>query len=377
MKIYRRFAALLCAALTISLITTSCSQTWNGYENTDLSQYVTVGKYKGVTITLQSTEVTDADIQSKIDEVLSEHQYENEITDRAVAADDYVRVDYSSTVDGKADTTFMGTDVAIQIGAGAFMTQLGDIEGAFIGHNKGDTFTVNGTFPESYQNDNIDNVESYIGKTIVFQFTIKKVFQLAEPELTDEFVAGISSTSQTVDEYKEEIRAELADEKVKDAEQQKISDAWAAVMDTVTVKKYPQTEVDAAVTEMTNYYTSLAQQIDSKLTLEEYVTNYMDTTMDEFNSNALSYAQGTVSEQMTLYYIIKKENITISDDEYESGLSDYATKYSFESPEAFESYYGTDLVRQSMLWDKTIAFIIDNAQIVKSSETAADTTAAG
>ena len=370
---YSRVIGLVCAALFTVAATASCSQKWDGYENTELDQYVTVGQYKGVTITLGSTEVTDTDIQSKIDEMLAEHQGEEEITGRAVEADDYVKIDYSSTVDGVADTNFMGSGTSVQVGSNTFFSTLsGDIEAAFIGHNVGDTFTVNGTFPDYYKNDYIENEDFYNGKSIVFEITINEIYSIVTPELTDELVAEVSSVSDTVEQYKEELRTQLQAEKAEAVEQQKLTDAWAAVMDTAKVIKYPQTEVDAAVKEMKNYYTSLAQQIDSALTLEDYITTYLNMSTEDFEKEALSYAQGTVAEQLVLYSIIQKENITVSDAEYETGLSEYATKYSFESPEAFESYYGTDLARQSMLWDKTIAFIIDNATILQTEETSAE-----
>lgn len=368
---YKRFAAFACAVLLAGASLFSCSQKWNGYEESDLGQYIKLGQYKGITVKLKSAEVTEEELQAKISETLAAHKYESEVTDRASAAGDFVRVDYSSTVDGVADTNFMGADMSVQIGSGTFFTQLDNLEGSLAGHTTGETFKATATFPDYYKNENIDNEDFYNGKTIIFEFTVKKIYELLTPELTDEFVAKVSSVSTTVDQYKEELRASLAEQKAADVEQQKSYDAWAAVMDASEVLKYPQSEIDAAIDEMKNSYASIAKQLDPNMKLEDYVVKYLNMSMDDFEAETLTYAKNTVSEELALYSIIRQEKITISDEEYETGLSKYAEKYSFESPEAFESYYGTSLVRQSMLWDKTISFILENATIISADETAA------
>lgn len=364
----KRFLALACAVLTFAALTASCSGDWKGFENTDVSKYVKVGQYKGVNVTLNLPEITDEDIQERIDQALAGAKYEEEITDRPAQFGDFVRFDYTSTVDGAEDPNFKGTDIAVQLGTNAFQAQLGDIEGAFNGRSVGETFTANGTFPEDYSNQLIENSAEYSGKTIVFEFTLKKIFNLATPELTDEFVQSVSSTSTTVAQYKEEIRAQLTEERNQTAEQQKIYGSWAAVMDTVEVIEYPKKALDDAIKEVKDTYLKLAHSIDPDLTLEKYAEQNLNMTMDQFNEQMQKYAQDAVTEQLVLYYIAQKENLLVTDEEYESAIADYSAKYNYESPKDFESFYGSELIRQSMIWDKVIKLIIDNATFSDVSE---------
>jgi trigger factor len=370
---FTRFVALACAILTLSVSAVSCSGSWKGFENTDVSKYVKVGQYKGVSVLLNTPEITDDDIQQRINQALAASKYEQEITGRPVEAGDFVRFDYTATVDGAADPNFKGTDTAVQIGANAFHAQLGDIESAFIGHSTGDTFTVNGTFPENYSNVQIENSEAYSGKSIVFEITLKKIYDLVLPELTDEFVQSISSTSTTVEQYKEEIRAQLAEEVMQTSEQQKLYGSWAAVMETVEVIEYPKAALDDAVKEIENSYNKLANS--TAMSLETYVTQQLKMTMEQFNEQVQTYAKNTVKEQLVLYYIAQKENLSVTDEEYESAIADYCAKYNYESPEEFEEFYGSELIRQSMLWDKVIKLIIENATYSEVSELETETAA--
>ncbi len=360
---FSRICALACAVLITGAAISSCATKWDGYEKTDLSQYIKVGNYKGINITLKSNEVTDADLQSKIDEISMPFRYEEEIADRAAEIGDFAKIDYVSTIDNVADSNFTGSDTSVHIGSGIFLTALDGVEKSLTGHRAGDIYKVDATFPEYYKNNFIDNEDFYNGKSITIEITVKKIYRVVTPELTDELVAKITGTDSTVEQYKAELREQLAAEKADDAEMQKKIDAWSAVMDSSEVIKYPKEEVDAAVKAIDSNYTDIAKQIDSKLTLEEYVSQYLNKTMEDYRAEALSLAQNNVAEQMVMNYIVKNENITVSDEEYENGLVELAAKYDFESPEAFETHYGTSLIRQSMLFEKIMTLILENANI--------------
>ncbi len=366
---FKRLAALVCAVLIVGAAIASCSGgVWKGYEQTDLSKFIKVGQYKGVNVLLNTELVTDEEIQNKIDQDLVAAIYESEITDRPVEVGDHVRFNYVGTVDGVADLNFMGQDTVVQIGTNVFYPQLGDIESAFIGHSVGDVFTVVGTFPENYVNESIENSESYAGKSITFEITVNKIFDYIAPELNDDFVKQVSTTSTTVDEYREEVRSKIIEERKENIHQQKVYGSWAAVMDTVEVIEYPKTELNAAVKAIEESYLTLARNIDPSMTLEDYVTGFLNMTMDEFNEQTLKYAQNTVTEQLVLYYIAQQENISVSNEEYESLLVEYADKYEFASADEFEDYYGSELILQSMLFDKVVNLIIEHAHFTEVAE---------
>ena len=55
------------------------------------------------------------------------------------------------------------------------------------------------------------------------------------------------------------------------------------------------------------------------------------------------------------------ENIQITEEEYQQGLKDLAEQYGAESPEAFEEQYGRETVEAGLIFDKTAAFVVEQA----------------
>ena len=154
--------------------------------------YVTLPEYKGVEIPSEEIEPTEEELQSNRESLLSQWAYYDEITDRAVEDGDTVNIDYVGSVDGVeftgGNTNGAGTTVTIGV-----TSYIDDFLEQLIGHKPGETFDVNVTFPEDY-NDSTDadgNTVVLAGKDAVFTTTINYIQgdELLYPEMDDAFVA--------------------------------------------------------------------------------------------------------------------------------------------------------------------------------------------
>lgn len=65
----------------------------------DVSKYVTIGEYKGLTLDRASVTVTDDDVQAEIDYNLEENG--TEVNDGTVEEGDSVTINFTGTIDGK------------------------------------------------------------------------------------------------------------------------------------------------------------------------------------------------------------------------------------------------------------------------------------
>ena len=63
---------------------------------------VTLGEYKGIAVKKETTEVTDAQVDAKLEEERNKQATEVEVDDRAVIEGDTVNLDYAGSVDGVA-----------------------------------------------------------------------------------------------------------------------------------------------------------------------------------------------------------------------------------------------------------------------------------
>ena len=154
--------------------------------------YVTLPEYKGVEVPAEEIEPTEEEMDSNRQSLLSQWAYYDEVTDRAVEDGDSVNIDYVGRIDGEefegGNTNGAGTVVTIGV------TQyIDDFLEQLIGHKPGETFDVNVTFPEDY-NDSTDadgNTVVLAGKDAVFTTTINYIQgdELLYPEMDDAFVA--------------------------------------------------------------------------------------------------------------------------------------------------------------------------------------------
>ena len=140
------------------------------YEN---DGYITLGDYKGISI---SVEVSDADVKSEVDDILSEEVPQK--VEGTASANDTVNIDYKASLNGALVEDENAEDVEIQLGEEEYFKEF-DTEIA--GMKTGETKTIDVAVPDDYGYDEID------GKTVQYEVTLNYICgDMVKPELTDE-----------------------------------------------------------------------------------------------------------------------------------------------------------------------------------------------
>lgn len=346
----RILAAAMSVAMLLSL--TGCSS-----ELSD--EYITVKKYKGLEVTeVTKEEVTDETVETTINDKLSAAATTEEITDRAAELGDTVVMDYVGTVDDVAFDGGTATDASLVLGSGSYIGANGDYEGfedQIVGHKVGEEFDITVMFPEDYS-------EEMGGKVADFHITLKSITQTIVPELTDEWVAENSEESETVDEYREEIRASL-EEDAENVQTATLQEAVAAALvEQVEVTTLPEDMVTAQYDEIVKYYETYAAMYGAELT--DFITNYMGMTEEDFEASAQESAENYVVTILAMELIAEKEGIEITEED----ISELAAVYGYDDNEAFIEQYGEDVVNQSILFDKVTLFLVDECVQVEAEE---------
>ena len=143
-------------------------------EGVKATDYVTVCDYSALKIPKKEVKVSDSDVQTEIDTILSSY---NQVTDRKVKKGDTVNIDYKGMVDGKEFDGGTASGASLKIGSGTFID---GFEDQLIGKMPGETVQVKVTFPKDYQGKEV------AGKDAVFETTINYIDET--PKLTDKFV---------------------------------------------------------------------------------------------------------------------------------------------------------------------------------------------
>ena len=220
---------------------------WTGVKALDV---VTLPEdYAAIPLKKAGIEPTEDEVQSQIDSLLDQHATTAEVTGRAAANGDTVTIDYSGTVDGVAFTGGTYSGYSLKLGSGTFID---GFEDQIVGHNVGDTFDVNVTFPDGYSDstDAEGNTLVLSGKEAVFSVTLNGISEEVQPELTDAWVDETLGTSNDLHSV-EALRAFYQQQLYQ-------TNLQTAVMDYLlqnsTFGDIPKSVLDYQVTQCLNYY---------------------------------------------------------------------------------------------------------------------------
>ena len=217
--------------------------------------YVTISKYKGVEVKYMEdpAEVTDEDVEEGIRIVLQGFAEVTDITDRPAQNGDTVVVDYTASVGGQVLEDGTVTDSQMVLGENSLFKGFDE---EVVGHSTGDSFEITHTFAKD------DTSTSLAGQTVTLAVTLKAVREVELPELTDEFVQTISQESDTVAEYREEVRAILENRNLEAAQAELEDRVWEQVLNGTEVKKYPPDAVEQEKQAFYDRYQGVAKLYD-------------------------------------------------------------------------------------------------------------------
>ena len=106
--------------------------------------------------------------------------------------------------------------------------------------------------------------------------------------------------------------------------------------------------------------------------LPTFLKTYMEMDEETFDREVVKAAKQTLTEEILLRALAEKENITLSEEEYQKGLGDYLVKYSYDSPEDLLDDFDEPTVRISLLMDKVLDYLEDCCEITEEAGTEAD-----
>ena len=157
------------------------------------SDYVKLGQYKGITVSVDEQAIENELIEKKVQNDLTSNTTYDEVS-REARDKDQVTVDFTGTIGGEEVSGFSNEDYSLILGTDTFVID-GFID-ALYGMSAGQTKVVILTVPEDFE-----DAPEYAGSRIVYNITMKKVEQPNVPMITDAYVQEYFSCN-TVAEYR-------------------------------------------------------------------------------------------------------------------------------------------------------------------------------
>ena len=323
--------------------------------------YVTLGTYKGLTVTKEPVEVTEDEIDEEIRSQIQQADAMEKFDEGQIENGDIANIDYVGTLNGEAFDGGTAKGYDLEIGSGTFID---GFEDGLIGVSVGETVDLPLTFPEYYGS------EELAGQDVIFTVTVNSIKRV--PELTDEVVSKITDGEYTeTAAYRDAVTENLLAGKEDQEESMINSNLLTLIANTSKINDYPQEMVDYSMQNMTAYYQEYADMYGMEFA--DFLESFFGMTEEEFNEEADKAVKQNLQQEMYLKAIAETEGFEISDEEYKAGCEEYAAKYGYDTGDDLVKAYGEETVRTSLLQDKVLDFVRENAVITEESESESET----
>jgi trigger factor len=305
---------------------------------------IALGQYKGLKVSRPPGEVSDEEVERSL-KTLAKERATLVPVERAARLGDLATLDYEGKI---GDAPFEGGTAAGQtteLDEGRFVP--GFVAG-IVGMQPGETKDVPVRFPDEYP------AQELAGKDAVFTITLHEIKEIELPTLDDEFAKAVSS-NQNMEELRADLRRRL--EAVNDARSRRI--LGNALMGQLLASHefaLPATMVEGEVDRMLEDAGPPAEQAEP--------------TTEERRAALRPEAESRIKAGLLIEAIAKAQNIAATPADVASELEVLARRYG-QPVARIRQALGNNLLSlmDGIVRNKTLEFLIDNAEIVGDEET--------
>lgn len=316
----------------------------------DAANYVELGDYKNVEISVEKPTVTDDEVERSIQYLLQSRSTKMPVTDRAAELGDVANIDYEGKLDGAAFEGGTAAGYDLILGRGSFIP---GFEDGVVGMEIGETKDLEISFPDPYKNN-----PDLSGKPVVFTVTLNSLSIQEPAELNDEFVAGLGlEECSNVEEFRQYLHDDLMERKTLQYEDDKANAIVGELESNTTYKTAPDGMVDRMKDTLLANVSVYAQAYGSDV--GAYVSNIYGGTAEEYEETLRAQAGLMAQRYIMLAAIAQKEGIFVSDEELEEQLKEEAENSGYKSVEDFKAEIDTEAYREYLLVEKMMDYLAE------------------
>ena len=311
---------------------------------------IEIGEYKGLKAQKVIAKVEDSEIDAQINAMADRNARMIAVEDRAAQMGDTTVIDFEGFKDGVAFEGGKGEGHSLELGSGQFIP---GFEDQIVGHNIGDEFDVNVTFPEAY------GAEELAGKEATFKVKLHEIKVRELPEIDDEFAKDVSEFD-TLDELKADLKAKALERKTKVAEEETENDLVQQIVDSI------KGEIPEAMFEnrLNQSVEEFAYRLQSQgLDLNTYL-KYTNSTIDDFKASFRPQAESQVKFRLALEKIVELEKIEATEEEINEQIEKMAKDYGMEA-EQIKAAVPSSEIAKDLAVGKAIDLVKENAVITE------------
>ena len=257
---------------------------------------------KGLKVEAKEKEVTEKDIDDKLQKLLVDNAELVPSTDAAAELNDHVIIDFTGFIDGKEFEGGSAKDYELTLGSHSFVP---GFEEGLVGVKANDKKSLEITFPANY-------LPSLANKKAKFNVVVHTVKKVVKPELNDEFATTVESyEAKDLADLKNKIKDELVKQNKSAFENEKFAKAMEAI------------RKDAKFTISNHYVEVVANSIQENqlnqvkqygLDLNSYL-KVSGISLEQFKKSCADQARVQAENFAIIRTVSEKENLAVTDED--------------------------------------------------------------
>ncbi len=308
---------------------------------------VTLGQYKGIEVKAIKTDVTESEVNAEIKNLLTQGS-ELQPKDGSLNFGDTAIFDFEGLLEGVPFDGGKAENYSLEIGSNQFIP---GFEEQMVGMNPGEERSLNVTFPEKYQAENL------AGKAVVFNVKLHEVKSKVEAELNDEFVKTLNKEGvTTVEELKVSTRKSLEDQKKNEAENTITEHVINAVLAQATMD-IPQEMVDEEIAQARENVVNQAKQYGLEL---DMFLSLSGVNKEQFEKQLQEESLKRVKTTLVVEAVAKKEGLTANPEELAQKYEELSKRYNMPV-EDIKKYIPENALQNDVILNKAYQLILDSA----------------
>lgn len=311
---------------------------------------IAVESIKDVEVEHHTASISDEDVETMVENLRKQRQ---EFADKEGAAEegDQVTFDFEGSIDGEKFEGGSAEDFKLVLGSGQMIPGFEDgIKGMSADEEK----TIDVTFPEDYQAENL------AGKEAQFKINVKKVEESKLPEINEEFLELFGVKEGGVEKLKEDVRKNMERE-IKNASRSQVKQA---AFDALLEKN--EFEVPQAM---------IAQETERQrnMMMQRFAQQFGGST-DNFSKDMLPdelFAEQALRAArlgILVARVIEENDLKVDQERVDTFIKEAAENY--EDPAEVIEFYTNDKQQRAniesvVLEDQVVDFLLKDAKVTE------------
>ena len=306
---------------------------------------IVLGDLSAVTIEKPQADVTDADIDTMIDNLRTQQATMKSVKRKSKNKDIAV-IDFKGTIDGEEFEGGAAEKHRLTLGSGQMIP---GFEKAIVGSKAGDELEIDVTFPEDYHNEELK------GKPVKFQVTIHEVEEPLLPELDAEFFKKFGIEAEDEAAFRVEVKKNMERE-LKQAISNKVKNDVVDALLNSTEFDVPASLVDQEIDRLRQ---DAVKRFGGQMDFQQLPKEIFE-----------EQARRRVKTGLLFQEVVKKNELTADAEKVEEKIQEIASTY--EQPEEVIAHFNSSpeqksQIESTVLEDAVVEYVLGQAQITEKA----------